>query len=106
MILRRVGVGSAAKVIGGLCALLGLLIGAILTFLSVTGSATTAWGDSPTTRFMFGGCAIIYVPIVYGISGSIGAVILGLLYNLVAGILGGIELHVDDQPLPPQPRNP
>lgn len=52
--------------------------------------------------------AIIIAPIVYGILSFVGGIIYGLVYNLAAGVVGGVELELEDletsyTPPPQQP---
>jgi hypothetical protein len=54
-----------------------------------------------------GAGAIILMPIMYGIMGFIGGIISAALYNLLAGIIGGIEMNFDtsyEGAAPPQPQ--
>lgn len=46
-----------------------------------------------------GWLSIIVFPIVYAIAGFIGGIILGMLYNLVAGWTGGVELTLSPAPI-------
>jgi hypothetical protein len=53
---------------------------------------------------------MVGIPIFYAIIGFIGGLIGGLVYNGVSGIVGGIELELEDvgvlyaPPPPPQPQ--
>lgn len=93
MVVRRVGVFSLAKVSGALYALLGLLIGACITLFSLVGSAMVP-KDAGFGGMIFGAAAIIVVPIFYGVLGFIMSAIMGALYNLIAGWVGGVEIDV------------
>lgn len=44
---------------------------------------------------LFGVGAIIFLPIMYGIMGFIGGAIMAFVYNVVAGIAGGVELELE-----------
>jgi len=44
---------------------------------------------------MFGVGAIIFLPIFYGVLGLVAGAIGAALYNLFAGMLGGIELETE-----------
>jgi len=98
MTLKHVGVLSVGKVSGMLYGLLGLIIGIIFALFSLlgVGIAITQTGDS-TALFgaLFGVGAVILMPLFYGIMGFIMGVIMAALYNLVAGWVGGIELHLE-----------
>jgi hypothetical protein len=41
--------------------------------------------------------AVIFLPIFYGIIGFVGGLISALLYNLIARLVGGIELEVEQR---------
>ena len=98
MVIRRVNPVSAAKVCGLLYALLGLVIGAFISlFMMMAGSAMSAAAEETGGAIfgmLLGAGAIIAAPIFYGICGFIGGAIGALLYNLVAGWTGGLEIEV------------
>jgi hypothetical protein len=104
MIIRRVDVASAAKVGGTLYALLGLIFGVIVALITMAGAgfAAAAQNDPEMPRFvgsiigaMFGVGAIVALPIFYGVMGLIGGALIAAIYNLVAGLTGGLSLDVD-----------
>lgn len=98
MVLKRVGVLSAGKVSGVLYGLLGLIIGVIAALFSLlgVGIAITQTGDSAALfGVLFGVGAVIFMPLFYGAMGFIMGVIMAALYNLVAGWVGGVELHLE-----------
>ena len=99
MVIRRIGVLSAAKVSGALYALMGLFLGAIFSLFSLLGSMM-ALGTDENAFFglIFGVGAIIVMPIFYGGLGAITAAIGALLYNLIAGTLGGLEIEMATAP--------
>lgn len=100
MVIRHVGVWSVARLYGALSAAMGLLIGAVIAAASAIGGAAGAMSDSTSglgagsLGMLFGVGAIIFLPICYGLLGLIGGAIAAALYNVFAGILGGIELDV------------
>jgi hypothetical protein len=94
MIVRRIAPGSAAKVGGVLYALLGLLIGALFSLFAMVGGGM-AGSDMMPMMGMFGAGAIIILPIVYGCLGFIFMFIGAVLYNLVAGWVGGISVDLE-----------
>ena len=101
MIIRRVGVWSAARLYGGICAVMGLVFGAIFALASMLGGMAGAMSE-PGSGFasgglgiLFGAGAIILLPLFYGVLGLIGGAIGAALYNLFAGMFGGIELETE-----------
>ena len=62
---------------------------------AVNGSGSAAQNAMP---FLFSGIFIVIFPVIYGVMGFIGGVIMGALYNLVARFVGGIEVTVQDAP--------
>ena len=104
MVIRRVSPISLAKVVGLLYAILGLLIGAFMSLIfTVIGSAAPSeMHTAPFVGMMFGAGAIVVLPLFYGVLGFIGAGLAALVYNGLAGMIGGIEIEVDA--LAPSPR--
>ena len=95
MVITRVGPLSCAKIAAVVYAIMGVLLGGIFSLLAVVGAFASAT-DSRSTLFpmIFGAGAIVLLPIFYGCMGFIGTLIMAWLYNLVAGMLGGVELEV------------
>ncbi|MBA2227016.1 MJ0042-type zinc finger domain-containing protein [Thermogemmata fonticola] len=95
-IVTKIGVLSAGKVMGLLNALIGLIFGVLMTFLSLLGMAVggNQQGGGGVFAIIFGFGAIICAPILYGLVGFVGGIVGALLYNLVAALVGGIELEV------------
>lgn len=102
MVVRKIGVVSCGKVSGVLYALFGLLIGACVALFSLLGAgAMMAAHDESGAGAMggafgaiFGVGAIILFPLFYGILGFIGGLITAFLYNVVAGMVGGIDVDL------------
>jgi len=97
MVLKSVGVMSVAKVMGTLCALMGLIFGAIMALVAMSSAAMSLpeGGEAPLPAAFFGVGAVIILPIMYGICGFIGGIIMAALYNLVAGLVGGLEFNFE-----------
>ena len=95
IIVRRIGVLSLAKMMGALDALIGLIIGACVSLFAVLGAALMhSYGSSDGQfKMLFGVGSIILFPILYGVIGFITGLIGGALYNLLAAIVGGIEIE-------------
>jgi hypothetical protein len=97
MVLKRIGVLSAAKITGAIYAALGLLIGLCVSVIFSL-LPMTAMNQSELPSFlapMFGIGALIVMPIFYGAMGFIGGAIGALAYNVLAGIVGGLELQLE-----------
>lgn len=95
MILKSIGVLSCGKMMGIVYAILGLFVGGCVALISLSGVAIqqAQGGNGPMMPFMgVGVAAVILFPIFYGIIGFIGGLILALLYNAVASLVGGLEL--------------
>jgi hypothetical protein len=97
MVIRKVGIGSVVKVSGVLYGLLGLVIGLCVALFAVVGLGAAAASNEDVPGWMgslFGIGAIVIFPIMYGVMGVIGGVLMAALYNLVASITGGLEIEV------------
>ena len=97
--VRRIGALSCGLTLGCVYGLLGVLIGLFVAAFSLLGAgmAQLAEADGPAGGFaglMFGMGAIVIFPIFYGVIGFVGGVLSALLYNLVAGVTGGIEVEL------------
>jgi hypothetical protein len=94
MIVRRMGPLSLAKLSATLYGLIGLLIGGVVSLVSVVGGAM-AGNEAGPLGMLFGVAAVILLPVFYGCIGFVTSLIGASLYNLVAGWVGGIELEVE-----------
>ena len=96
MVIRRIGVWSVARMYGTVSALMGLLFGAVLAVLSLVG-AGLAGRNEELSSFMapaFGVGAVIFLPICYGVMGVIVGALGATFYNIFAGMVGGVEIEV------------
>lgn len=95
--IRSIGVLSAGMIIGALYAVLGLFMAIIFVPIALiamslgedVGSAAPAIGI-----LIFG----VLSPFLYGALGFIGGVIVALVYNLLARLVGGLEIELEDVP--------
>jgi hypothetical protein len=97
MVVRRIGPASAAKLGGVLYGLMGLLFGLLFAAVSlVAGSAIAGETEgNPLMGALFGVGAIVIMPLMYGAMGLLGGLIGAALYNLCAGMIGGLDLEVE-----------
>jgi hypothetical protein len=91
---------SVAKVAFVLYGLIGLIIGGIIAIASLLGASLgAATGDrSALLSAIFGVGAVIFLPLLYGFFGAVGALISSAIYNMVAGMVGGVELTIEPVP--------
>jgi hypothetical protein len=98
MVLRRVGVLSAGKVFGVMGLVIGLFLGGLIALFTTLGVAIEAQqqGGNQEIPAVFAGVgAIVFLPIFYGIFSFITGIIYAALYNLIAHVVGGFELHFE-----------
>ena len=103
MIVKRIGPLSLAKVSGLLYAIMGFIIGCVLALVATLGGAATQTTEGPVLGALFGVGAVFFLPILYGSLGFLGSLLMAALYNLAAGAVGGIELHLEQGPPPGGP---
>ena len=98
MVIRQIGVGSLAKIFGALYAFWGFIFGVIVALVALAGAGMSASSDSPMPGWLgglFGVGAIIFLPICYGALGAIGGALTAVMYNVVAGMVGGLSVETD-----------
>jgi len=96
MVINRVGPLSVAKLAGMLYAILGLIFGAIISLIALAGGMA-ANPDEPgaaTVGAIFGAGAVIVLPILYGCLGFVMTLLMAALYNMIARIVGGVQIDV------------
>jgi hypothetical protein len=93
MVVRSVAPLSVAKVAGVLYALIGLLIGAFVALAALAG-AFAGGEDAGLIGSLMGVGAIVMFPLIYGCMGFVFTLIGAWLYNLIAGVVGGIRIEV------------
>lgn len=80
-----------------LYAALGLVAGAMFSLILATMGSFPMNGQAALPfpfRILFGGLAIVVLPVFYGVVGALMAGLGAALYNLVAKWVGGIEVEV------------
>ena len=114
MTIKRFGVISVAKMYALLMFIFGLIFGVIYgLILIVFGAAMSTLGPRDATAggvstVVMGIAMMIGLPIFYGVLGFIMGAIGALIYNAVAGIIGGIKFELEGvqqeyAPPPPPP---
>ena len=96
MVLKRIGPISVAKIAGTIYAIFGLILGAVLSVISMIGLAAGGSSEAPAIAgMMFGVGAVIWLPLFYGAAGFVASLIGAALYNVFANLVGGIELQLE-----------
>ena len=92
MVIKRIGVLKLGIFQGCMGVLFGFLGGLVMMlFGSMFGQAT-----GNTSMGMLGGAAaLIFLPIAYGIGMFIAGIIGAAIYNLIASLVGGVEIDVE-----------
>ena len=93
MIVRRIGPLSCAKIAGALYAAMGLIIGAFFSIAAIVGGFAAADSGEAAFAAIFGVGAVVLLPLFYGALGFVTTLIAAWLYNVVAGVVGGIEIQ-------------
>jgi hypothetical protein len=98
--IKRMGVFSCAKIYSITLAAMGLIIGVIygLIFMVVGGAMMAGGrnqGAAGASSLVIGLVMMIAIPVFYGIIGFVGGIIGALVYNVAAGVVGGIELELE-----------
>jgi len=89
--LKKIDVGSCAKVFGFIYLAIGALFGIIFTLI-------TALAGGGHMAGFFGFFAVILMPIGYGLAGFIGGAIMAFLYNFASKYVGGITVEIEKGP--------
>ncbi len=98
-VLRRVDVLSCGKVLGIMYTALGLIAGICVALFASCAAALNPVGDQNVAGLagmIFGVAGIVIMPILYGVVGFFGGMIMALLYNVTARLAGGIEFEVGE----------
>ncbi|MEO2090096.1 MAG: hypothetical protein ABGY75_11440, partial [Gemmataceae bacterium] len=95
----RLGVLSMGKMMGAMYALFGLLYAMIAgVFLLLGIGAATQFGGNTNAAvglLSWSVCFLVLTPIIWGVGGFIGGVIGAAIYNLIASMIGGIEMELE-----------
>jgi len=94
--IRSIGVLSMAKMVAAISLIVGFIVAVLAVFFSLVAVAAMPFFDLP---LMVGGgsivmalVAILVMTILYAVVGFFAGGILAVIYNIAAGIFGGIEV--------------
>lgn len=96
-VIKKIDVGSAARVYGLTLGILGILIGIIysLMFGWLSTFLDTESGLPPFVAPGIGMLtSLIFMPIIYGIIGFVFGAVGAVVYNFVAKKFGGLEVEI------------
>ncbi|HUD73010.1 MAG TPA: hypothetical protein VMQ62_13710 [Dongiaceae bacterium] len=85
---------SLAKVLACVYALLGLIFGAVFSIVALVAGSVAQPGSGGPLMGLFGVAAVIVLPVCYAGLGFVGALIMAGLYNMLAGVVGGVQLDL------------
>lgn len=94
MVITRIGPMSCARISATLYAIMGIVLGAIFSVAALAGAFTGDSSQEPFAATVFGVAAIIILPVLYGGIGFLATLIAAWLYNVLAGVVGGVELDL------------
>jgi hypothetical protein len=95
MVITRVAPFSAAKVGAVVYAVFGLVFGGFMSLAGLAGAfAGPDGGRGAFFGALFGAGAVILLPIFYGCLGFVMTLLSAWLYNVVSGMVGGVEIDV------------
>jgi hypothetical protein len=100
MIIKKVGPMSLAKILGIIYAVIGFIAGLFFSSFVLMGTALgTVLEDSPVPMVgvIFGIGSIVAFPVLYGILGFVGGIIVAGIYNIVSNWVGGIEVELEEK---------
>ena len=94
MELKAIGPVSSAKVLGVFYTAIGLIAGVIVAAIGLTGAVVghASEGMNPMLSGLFSVGAIVVLPVLYGVMGALGGLIFSWLYNVIARLVGGIQV--------------
>jgi len=97
MVIKRIGVLSLAKMLGGLYGLIGFIagIGVALALKISTAQAGIPFDPGSSWTQNLGFYAIIVLPVLYGAIGFVTGLLVAAVYNWLARHIGGIELELE-----------
>lgn len=104
--IRKLGIFSVAKMYAVMMLVISLLIsipyGLFIIVFSLIGGVGAGAEDAMGGLLVGGGGVVIGLvvmiglPIFYGLIGFVAGVIGALVYNILAGLVGGIEIEVEN----------
>jgi hypothetical protein len=95
MTIKRIAPVSCARITGTLYAILGLIVGACFSLVALAGGLAARTDTGIGIGTLVGPSAIVVFPILYGLIGFLSTLIGAWLYNILARMVGGIQMDVE-----------
>ena len=95
VVVRQIGVVSVGKIYGAISAAIGLVIGIFFALASMVGAGLSGEDGSAIFGAFFGVGAIVLFPVLYGVMGFLGGMLGAALYNVFAGMVGGVSVQLE-----------
>jgi hypothetical protein len=104
IILRRIRVLSLARILGLMYAAAGLLYSAMIFWSNVGRLGVSTFGPfssgGPFGRAS-GALVMVVMPLYSGVIGAATGLVVAAGYNLLARLVGGVEIHLESKPPKP-----
>lgn len=94
MTIKRIAPVSAAKIAGTLYAITGLFIGILTSLASLIGASLFNGTSFAGFGSVIGIGAVIVFPLFYGALGFVTTLAGAWMYNVLAGMVGGVQVEV------------
>ncbi len=91
--IKRIDIISLAKIEAVLGGVIGLIAGIIFAVVG-TAFMGVAEGEPGSFALLFGLTAVIILPILYAAVGFVAGLIVAFVYNVIAGLIGGIKIEL------------
>jgi hypothetical protein len=75
-------------------AAMGLLFGALFACIALVGGFARSGDETAAFSAGFGVGAVVVFPLLYGVAGVVFGALSAWLYNVFAGMVGGIEVQL------------
>jgi hypothetical protein len=100
--VHRIEAIELGKMMAAIYGCIGLIIGFFVSLAAMFGAFANIAGRSSMMFGIGGMAAFVLLPLLYGTLGFIGGCIVALIYNALAGAVGGVSFQVS-MTAPPQP---
>ncbi|GAB7016898.1 DUF3566 domain-containing protein [Methanogenium cariaci] len=102
--IRSINIFSCAKIFAAVSLVLGFIAAVLAVLVALFGVAAAPFFPLPVGEMtlVWAIVAILVLTVIYAIIGFIAGAIISVIYNLAAGIFGGLEIDLTDSVAPPE----